>query len=187
MSMTIRGSATLLAGLLFGAVSLAAQQNQQGGQHNDEGQGLALATQGNFFVGGHYFTVSGQQYMSGQIYVEYQIPQKLKHKYPVVLIHGGGLTGSYMSGTADNREGWNSFFLRQGYAVYVLDQPGRGRSVYHADVYGPLNRGAALGLEQRFTKPELYNLWPQARLHTQWPGFPAPASGRNASSTCDAS
>jgi pimeloyl-ACP methyl ester carboxylesterase len=177
MTMAIRGSAALLAGLLLGSAPLAAQQNQQGGQHNDEGQGLALATQGNFFVGGKYFTAGGQQYMSGQMYVEYQIPQKVKHKYSVVLIHGGGLTGSYMSGTSDDREGWNSYFLRQGYKVYVVDQPGRGRSVFHADVYGAMNRGGAVGLQQRFTKPESYNLWPQARLHTQWPGFPAPASG----------
>jgi pimeloyl-ACP methyl ester carboxylesterase len=115
--------------------------------------------------------------MSGQIYVDYQIPQNVKHKYPVVLIHGGGLSGSYMSGTSDDREGWNSYFLRKGYKVYVIDQPGRGRSVYHADVYGALSRGAAVGLQQRFTKPEMYMLWPQARFHTQWPGFPAPASG----------
>jgi pimeloyl-ACP methyl ester carboxylesterase len=178
ISTAIRKLTFLLTGAMLGAGALTAQQNKQERKDNDKGQPLVLATQGNFFVGGHYFTVAGQQYMSGQIYVDYQIPQNVKHKYPVVLIHGGGLTGSYMSGTADNREGWNSYFLRQGYAVYVLDQPGRGRSVYHADVYGPLNRGAALGLEQRFTKPELYNLWPQARFHTQWPGFPAPASGR---------
>jgi pimeloyl-ACP methyl ester carboxylesterase len=180
ISSAIRRLTFLVAGTMLSAGGpLAAQHNNhEEGRDKDERQPLALATQGNFFVGGHYFTVDGQQYMSGQIYVDYQIPQKVRHKYPVVLIHGGGLTGSYMSGTADGREGWNSFFLRQGYAVYVIDQPGRGRSVYHADVYGGLNRGAALGLEQRFTKPELYNLWPQARLHTQWPGFPAPASGR---------
>ena len=167
ISTAIRSFVALVAAALLGAgPPLAAQQNTL----KSPGQPIVLATQGNFFVGGHYFTVSGLQYMSGQIYVEYQIPKNVKHKYPVVLIHGGGLTGSYMSSTSDGREGWNSFFLRQGYAVYVLDQPGRGRSVYHADVYGPLNRGAAFGLQQRFTAPELYNLWPQAHLHNQWPG-----------------
>jgi hypothetical protein len=25
-------------------------------------------------------------------------------------------------------------------------------------------------IQQRFTAPEAYNLWPQAHRHTQWPG-----------------
>jgi len=28
----------------------------------------------------------------------------------------------------------------------------------------------SLTIEQRFTAAQKYNLWPQARLHTQWPG-----------------
>ena len=172
MTPAIRGFAVVAAAWFTAAGPLTAQRNL-----HDRGP-IVLATQGNFFVGGHYFTAAdGQQYMSGQIYVDFQIPQNVKHKYPIVLIHGGGLTGSYMSGTSDDREGWNSYFLRQGYAVYVIDQPGRGRSVYHPDVYGGLNRGNAGGLQARFTKPEAFNLWPQARLHTQWPGFPAASAG----------
>jgi pimeloyl-ACP methyl ester carboxylesterase len=167
ISPAIHSSAALLVAALLGAgAPLAAQQSTL----KSPGQPIVLATQGNFFVGGRYFTASGLQYMSHQMYVEYQIPQKVKHKYPVVLIHGGGLTGSYMSSTSDGREGWNSFFLRKGYAVYVVDQPARGRSAYHADVNGPVTRGDAVRLQQLFTATASYNLWPQARLHTQWPG-----------------
>ena len=75
-----------------------------------------------------------------------------------------------MMGTPDNRPGWSTFFLANGYAVYVVDQTGRGKSAYHADIYGPTTRGNATGLQQRFTAVQLYNLWPQAHLHTQWPG-----------------
>lgn len=132
---------------------------------------LKVASQGYFFVGGQYFTASdGQQYMAKQMYVEYQIPKHVKHPFPVVLIHGGGLTGTYMMGTSDNRPGWSTFFLANGYAVYVVDQTGRGKSANHTDVYGPTSRGNAFNIQQRFTAFELYNLWPQARLHTQWPG-----------------
>src|SRR5207245_3019483 len=88
----------------------------------------------------------------------------------IVLVHGGGLTGTYMMGTPDDRPGWSTFFLANGYAVYGVDQTGRGRSAYHADAYGPLSRGNALGIQQRFTAFELYNMWPRAHLHTQWPG-----------------
>jgi len=108
--------------------------------------------------------------MTDQMYVEYQIPKERKHPYPVVLIHGGGLTGTYMMGTSDDRPGWSTFFLANGYAVYVVDQTGRGKSANHTDVYGPTSRGNAPNLQQRFTAPELYNLWPQAHLHNQWPG-----------------
>lgn len=135
-----------------------------------ESNPLVIAKQGYFFAGGSYYNAADGQFMSGQMYVEFEIPQNVKHRYPIVLIHGGGLTGTYMMGTPDGREGWNSFFLRQGYAVYVVDQTGRGKSAYHADAYGPLSRGNALGIQQRFTAFELYNMWPRAHLHTQWPG-----------------
>jgi len=146
------------------------QLRAQEGTSDSPSSPLMIAKQGYFFAGGSYYNAADGQFMSGQMYVEFQIPQRLKHAYPIVLIHGGGLTGTYMMGTPDGREGWNSFFLRQGYAVYVVDQTGRGKSAYHADAYGPLSRGNALGIQQRFTAFELYNMWPRAHLHTQWPG-----------------
>jgi pimeloyl-ACP methyl ester carboxylesterase len=139
-------------------------------QEESPSKPLVIASQGYFFTGGTYYNAADGQFMSGQMYVEFEIPQNVRHRYPIVLIHGGGLTGTYMMGTPDGREGWNSFFLRQGYAVYVVDQTGRGKSAYHADAYGPLSRGNALGIQQRFTAFELYNMWPRAHLHTQWPG-----------------
>jgi pimeloyl-ACP methyl ester carboxylesterase len=59
--------------------------------------------------------------------------------------------------------------LRQGYAVYVVDQPGRGRSTL-ASVYGKTAVSPVATIEQRFTAPERSKMWPQAKLHTQWPG-----------------
>ena len=37
---------------------------------------LAIARQGYLFAGGKYSTVDGRQVMNGQVYVEFQIPQK---------------------------------------------------------------------------------------------------------------
>ena len=45
--------------------------------------------------------------------------------------------GTTYTGTPDGREGWAQYFVRRGYAVYVVDQPGRGRSGYLTEVYGP--------------------------------------------------
>jgi pimeloyl-ACP methyl ester carboxylesterase len=135
---------------------------------------LVLRDQGYFFVGGKYFSAPDGQFMADQMYVSYQIPQNLKHPYPIIFIHGGGLTGTYFEGTPDGREGWTTFFVRQGYAVYNVDQVTRGRSAYHADVYGSTGRTNVLGVEQSFTVPELFNRYPQAHLHTQWPGSGLP-------------
>jgi pimeloyl-ACP methyl ester carboxylesterase len=90
---------------------------------------ISIERQGYLFAGGKYSTVNGQQVMSGQIYAEYQIPAKQTHRWPLLMIHGLGQSGTNFTGTSDGREGWAQYFLRQGYAVYVIDQPGRGRGV----------------------------------------------------------
>ncbi len=130
---------------------------------------LTVAEQGYLFAGGHYVNGPDGRYLSGQAYVEYQIPAHRTHPLPIVMIEGGGQSGSNFTGTPDGREGWAQFFLEQGYAVYVMDQPGRGRSALRAD-YGETIQRPASWVEQRFTAPERSKLWPQAVLHTQWPG-----------------
>jgi pimeloyl-ACP methyl ester carboxylesterase len=131
---------------------------------------LEIAREGYLFAGGKYSTRDAVQVMSGQIYAEFQIPVHQRHPYPIVFVHGLGQSGTNFTGTPDGREGWTQFFLRQGYAVYVMDQPGRGRSAYVADLYGPATPPDLITIQKRFTAVERYNLWPQAHLHTQWPG-----------------
>src|SRR3984885_7559527 len=94
-------------------------------------------------------------------------PAKVIHPYPVVMVHGGGQSGSNFTGTPDGREGWAQFFLRQGYAVYVVDQVGRGRAAYVADSYGPTSPPSLDFIQKRFVAPERSLLWPQAHLHSQ--------------------
>jgi len=131
---------------------------------------LAIAKQGYFFVGGKYSTAGDKQVMNGQIYVEYQIPKKRTQAYPLVIVPGAAQTATNFNGTPDGREGWTQHFLRRGYAVYIVEQPGRGRSSYQPDTDGTQAYPEVLRVQQRFTAPEKFNLWPQARLHTQWPG-----------------
>ena len=52
----------------------------------------------------------------------------------------------------------------------MVDQVGRGRSPYITSVYGARGMPSETGLEKQFTAPEAVKLWPQAQLHTQWPG-----------------
>ena len=86
------------------------------------------------------------------------------------MIHGGGQTASNFLATPDGRRGWADDFVANGYAVYVVDQSGRGRSGFFGDSYGKTRKPSVENVEQRFTAPERKQLWPQASLHTQWPG-----------------
>jgi pimeloyl-ACP methyl ester carboxylesterase len=135
---------------------------------------LVIAKSGYLFAGGKIDTSLPGSPMIGQLYAEFQIPQKLLHPYPVVMIHGGSQTGTNFTGTPDGREGWAQYFLRRGYAVYVVDQVARGRAGYWTQSYGPVSAPDLDRTLQRFAAPERYKLWPQAHLHTQWPGTAQP-------------
>ncbi len=128
---------------------------------------LVTVEQGNFFVGGTH-NEAGR--VVGQMYVEYQIPENRK-KIPIVLIHGGGQIGAGWNQTPDGRDGWRQYFLRQGYAVYVVDQPGRGRSPYDSDLGVVNNANGSLRARTLWAHPEDFpGLWPAAYLHTRWVG-----------------
>src|SRR5262249_3544937 len=49
-------------------------------------------------------------------------------RYPLLLWHGGGMTGVTWETTPDGRPGWQMFFLRAGHHVYVSDAVARGRA-----------------------------------------------------------
>ena len=83
-----------------------------------------LSTRDYFYVGGKY---SGET-MAGQMYVEALRPARVTRKYPLVFFHGNSQTGTNWLGTPDGRPGWADYFLAQGYLIYLVDQPARGRS-----------------------------------------------------------
>jgi pimeloyl-ACP methyl ester carboxylesterase len=131
---------------------------------------MVLAKTGYLFVGGKIDSSVPGSPMTGQMYVEYFIPKTLSHHLPIVMIHGGSQTGTNFTGTPDGREGWAQYFVRRGHAVYVVDQVARGRSAHFSLSQGKVADANLKRTEQRFTAPEKSNLWPQAKLHTQWPG-----------------
>jgi pimeloyl-ACP methyl ester carboxylesterase len=135
---------------------------------------LVLARDGFFYVGGKPTVIDGREYISGQMYVEVRIPARKTRPYPIIMVHGGTMSGTNFTGTPDGREGWAQYFVRQGYAVYVVDQPGRGRSGYLAGAYGPSRNVLRSNSASRFVSQETSKLWPQAHLHNQWPGTGAP-------------
>jgi pimeloyl-ACP methyl ester carboxylesterase len=79
-------------------------------------------------------------------------------------------TATNWMGTPDGRKGWAEYFVEQGYIVYMIDQPMRGRSAEHPSD-GPTRMFTVATEEWQFTASEsAEGTWPQAKKHTQWPG-----------------
>ncbi len=109
---------------------------------------VALASWGSFHVGGHLVEISGKPvrevlfspggvpakvdangtYMAGAMYAQYMIPAEQRGVAPLLMWHGGGLTGVTWETTPDGRDGFQHFFLRRGWPVYVSDAVERGRA-----------------------------------------------------------
>jgi len=155
---------------LLASASAAAQEDGLGP--------FAVGEQGVLYEGGVYDDPSSPTTMSGQMHVFYQIPAGYEHgresgKVPIVMIHGSQQTGANFLGTPDGRPGWAAFFVSHGWPVYVIDQPGRGKSGYFPNAYGAQAANPSpTTVIRMFTAPELSSplQWPQAALHTQWPG-----------------
>jgi pimeloyl-ACP methyl ester carboxylesterase len=116
------------------------------------GSPLILAKQGSFFVGGRDVQSDSLSLLSAysssgtvtvdQVYVRYQVPVEAK-RAPIVFIHGCCLTGKTWETTPDGRMGWDEYFLRRGYPVYVVDQAWRGRSASNIAAINQVKSGKA--------------------------------------------
>ncbi len=98
-----------------------------------------VASTGFFYVGGQYVGAPGKEVMDGAEYVEVMVPKRIRHPYPLVFFHGAGQTGTDWLQTPDGRAGWAYFFLKQGYTIYMVDFPSRGRSAYNPSSDGDGN------------------------------------------------
>ncbi|WP_225890087.1 alpha/beta hydrolase family protein [Indioceanicola profundi] len=115
----------------------------KGGSNQGRGHSpLILKDQGSFFVGGETMSRGPDDDITvGQMYVEYMIPATKRRRLPVVMLHGCCLTGKTYETTPDGRMGWDEYFVRKGYPVYVPDQVGRGRSGFNATIYEQVRAG----------------------------------------------
>ncbi len=109
---------------------------------------IPLRDMGSFHVGGRLIEINGQPikevvftpggvpakidpngaYQVEQMYVQYFLPQNRKGKLPLLMWHGGGLTGVTYETKPDGGEGWLNYFIRKGWDTYISDAMERGRS-----------------------------------------------------------
>src|SRR5262245_32195106 len=71
---------------------------------------LMLARDGYFYVNAKTTSVDGKSYVTDQMYVEERVPAQRTHPYPIVMVHGGTMSGVNYTGTPDGREGWAQYF-----------------------------------------------------------------------------
>jgi pimeloyl-ACP methyl ester carboxylesterase len=63
-----------------------------------------------------------------QMYVQYIHIEAPRARQPLLLMHGGGLSGVTYETKPDGLPGWQNWFLRAGHDVYVADAVERGRA-----------------------------------------------------------
>jgi pimeloyl-ACP methyl ester carboxylesterase len=135
-----------------------------------------IGREGHFYVGGHYEGEPGKEMMRSAMYVEVWVPKEIRHPYPIVFITGSVGQGAYpLVQTPDGRPGWAYDFVNQGYTVYMMDLPARGRSAYIPGVDGtvsPPRSGPLMEEVWSGGRPAAtpQSSWPQATKQTQWPG-----------------
>ncbi|GJE87209.1 alpha/beta-hydrolase [Phanerochaete sordida] len=123
-----------------------------------------------FYAGGELVPQGSSVVSRGQVYVEHLVPAKVTQPFPLLFVHGLGMTGTNFLNTPDGRVGWADHFMSKGWEVYIVDQPSRGRSPWLNTTDGAVVLDQAAAVEAQFTATQTLGFWPQARLHTQWPG-----------------
>ena len=138
-----------LRGLSLGMAALAISASSPIGDLKAEGKPpLLIRDQGNFYVNAEKVQTpyndtckvaagcagiapfEGDTDEINQAYVDYQFPHHKTFEYPIIFTHGGGHHGGYYESTPDRREGWRTYFVRNGFDTYVVDDVNRGRSGY---------------------------------------------------------
>lgn len=74
-------------------------------------------------------------YLVEHVYVQYFVPDARNTEPPIVLVHGGGMTGTMWETTPDDRPGWLHLLLQAGHEVHVVDNVERGRAGWHPDIW----------------------------------------------------
>ena len=103
-----------------------------------EAASLRISRRGEFWIPGERVQVGDHAYQRGPMFVAWEAPEQVTQPYPIVLVHGGALQGTEWMDTPDGRPGWAQRLVEAGYAVFIIDRPGHGRSPYNPDVLGPM-------------------------------------------------
>jgi pimeloyl-ACP methyl ester carboxylesterase len=99
---------------------------------------MRLADHGFFWVGIERREMDYGVIAGPAMFVQYLIPDQVRHELPVVLVHGGTGQMLHYMGAGGGVAGWAQYYVQAGYRVYLVDRPGHGRCVYHPDALGDI-------------------------------------------------
>jgi pimeloyl-ACP methyl ester carboxylesterase len=124
---------------------------------------IKIADSGFFWTGAEHKPMPYGTILRGQMFVQYFIPQQVRSRYPVVLVHGGGGSMLHYMGV-NGMAGWAHYYIQAGYPVYLVDRPGHGRAPYHPDALGPI------GGVPMYAQITVDTLRSAKQPNKQWPG-----------------
>src|SRR5262245_7194646 len=143
---TVVASATLLALTLMPTIGAAQEFSDIQSNGN-----LHLKGYGSFYIQGNTVPVTLTEAglgtaglrMINQMYVQFMLPQAQNGKkhFPIVFVHGGGLSSKSWQTTPDGRMGWDEYFVRQGFDTYLADQVSRARSGFDGRKFNDVRAG----------------------------------------------
>lgn len=139
---------------------------------------LTLRGMGSFHIGGRIVEISGKpekemvfsrggmparvdpngHYLVEAMYVQYFLPEHRTGRFPLLMWHGGGLSGVTYETTPDGREGWLTWFLRNGWDVYNSDAVERGRSGFAPRDIWP-EEPHVVSMQDAFSRHRLGEMW----------------------------
>ena len=133
---------------------------------HEQGGAVLNGRRGFFWVGSERVSGPAGTAPYGGMYVEWLAPHEVAEPYPIVLVHGGGGQGTDCLGTPDGRPGWAPMLVEEGWAVYVVDRPGHGRSPLDPAVLGEIGPSFPYeAIPAIFLPPK--GSHPTAHLHSQ--------------------
>lgn len=143
---------------------------------------ISIAAMGSYHIGGGKVTIEGSapvethfwpggppviydpngDFQAGQMYVQYRRLASPYVPYPVVMIHGGGASGSLFETTQKGEPGWEFMFLQNDLNVDVVDGCERGRSSWAQ--FPQINDGPPMfnSYKERWTTYRLGPAYPEA-------------------------
>lgn len=92
---------------------------------------------GSWFTAGRHVARDGSYVVADQVYVQHHVPERDQGRAPIVLLHGGGLSGAVWESTPDGRPGWAPAAVSAGWPVVIVDAVGAGRSSLSPDETEP--------------------------------------------------
>lgn len=125
---------------------------------------LRTSRRGEFWITGKPIEKNNDKYQDAPMFVSWESPEKIKHSYPVVLIHGGLFQSTEWMDTPDGRPGWAQRLVEAGFTVFNVDRIGHGRSHSHPE----LSSGTPGTPFSYKTGRSVFFPQELANKHTQW-------------------